>query len=143
MAYRFFPDGFVAGSNGGDAVAGGGGGGGEADCCSDIVRFPDGFVAGSDGGDAVAGGGGGGGEADCCSDIVHFRFFMPSVVCFRGSLGGSRKGGFVFLARGAKPLAACVPFITSPRLLRFDIAHERGRLNYANYVHTCACRFGV
>ena len=63
MTYRFFPDGFVAGGDGCDAVAGNGGGGGEADRC-------------------------GGGEADRCGDVVFsFRFFAISVVCCRGSLG--------------------------------------------------------
>ena len=71
VTYRFFPDGFVAGGDGCDAVAGNGGGGGEADRCG--------------GGEADRCGGG---EADRCGDVVFsFRFFALSVVCCRGSLG--------------------------------------------------------
>ena len=91
---------------------------------------------GGGGGDAVAGGGGGGGEADRCGDVVFsFRFFALSVVCCRGSLGGSRKGFFVILARGAKPLAAYLPFITSPRLPRFGCA--TGRCAHGRLLNMC------
>ena len=91
MTHRFFPDGLVAGGDGGDAVAGDGGGGGEA-VAGDGGGGGEAVAGdGGGGGEAVAGDGGGGGEADRCGDTVSFRFFACSVmVCCRGSLGGSR-----------------------------------------------------